>query len=613
MCGINGFSFCNKELISAMTEKTKHRGPDDSGIFLDNNISLGHNRLSIIDLSRAGHQPMISKDGNLVIIFNGEIYNFLEIKKELINLGHKFYSKSDTEVILLGWKEWGSDVLKKINGIFSFAVWDNKKQDLFLVRDRFGVKPLYYCIKDNNIIFSSEIKSILLHDIDKKINQKALNIFFRFLYIPSPETAFEGIFKLEPGNFIKWNNGDIKIYNYHKFDYRVKYKNYDDARQNLKQKFDEVVSRQMVSDKPVGLFLSGGFDSTAVLGAMSKVVNHPIETFSARFDTDIDDNKYNADANLAKLTADIYRTNHNELVISTEDIKNNFFAVTYQMDDLASNHIQVANYLLAKAAKTKVDVVLGGDGGDELFAGYERYYLNYWIDMWQKIPSGLRKNNLTMTLASLIGKKEILNRVNISDHQDRFFDFMSQDKNDVEGILSKEVYNDDAVNNYFAKFFNKNSDFVRELMLTDLKTWLPDESLLRSDKMGMAHGLEQRVPILDEILVDFAFSIPDKWKINNRSQGKKILIEALSDYFPDYLFDQPKRGWFSPAAKWLRGDLHDFMKEILSPGFNAKTNHLFDYKYIDKIIDDHLSGRRYNLNLIWALMTFQVWYHEYFK
>lgn len=612
MCGINGFSFNDERLILGMVNKTHHRGPDDEGILLGKKISFGHNRLSIIDLSSAGHQPMTTKDGKFSIIFNGEIYNFLEIKNQLKVLGCQFSSHSDTEVLLLGWQKWGEKLLEKINGIFSFAIWDHQKEELFLVRDHFGVKPLYYYFDKNKIIFSSEIKAILLHDVKKELDFDSLNIFFRFLYIPAPKTAFKNIYKLLPGYFVKWRDGNLELKKYYQLDDAIKYHNYNQAKKDLRNIFDKAVEDQMVSDRPLGVFLSGGFDSTAILGSMSRMVNHPIETFSVSFKTEIDKMKYNADANLAQKTAQFYHTNHNQLDLSAQDVEDNFFASVYQMDDLVSNHIQVANYLLAKFAKNKVAVVFGGDGGDELFAGYERYYLNYLIDNWQKIPQVMRENVLLHQTAKVFSKEDLYKRININNQQERFFDFMSQKEADVAKILTKNIYNNYTVD-YFNKYFKKKNNFLQNLLLTDFNTWLPDESLVRSDKMSMAYGLEYRVPILDKRMVEFAFSIPNKWKINKRDQGKKIFIDALSDYFPDYLLSQPKRGWFSPAAKWLRGDLQPLMRQLLSANFNVGTKDFFDWNEINHMVDNHLSSKQYNLNLIWALMTFQVWYKQYFK
>mgnify|MGYP001038370886 CR=1 FL=1 len=614
MCGINGFNFQDQDLINAMVKKTNHRGPDDSGIFSDANISLGHNRLSIIDLSLAGHQPMISPDNNLVIIYNGEIYNFQEIKKELEAKGRIFKSKTDTEVILLGFQEWGVKVFEKLNGIFALAIWDKKNEALYLARDPYGVKPLYYFWQNNKLIFSSEIKSILEHPVKRELNIDALNIYFRFLYIPAPVTAFKNIYKLPAGKFLVLKNKQIEIRDYYHLEFGQEHTDYQQVKNDLRKTFDQAVKSQLISDRPLGLFLSGGFDSTAILGAMQKNSSQPVKTFTVGFKTDIDYEKYNADAILAKKTAEYYHTDHQQIDISAQDVIDNFSQVAYQMDDLASNHIQVANYLLAKFAKQKVDVVLGGDGGDELFAGYERYYLNNLIDQWQKMPSILRDNFLTSKLAQITGRENLLKKINISDPAERFFSHMAQKESQVANVLKSDINHFDSVFSYFAPYFVKNIHSYTALsQKIDLETWLVDESFLRSDKLSMAWALEQRVPILDKNMVELAFKIPTRWKINNRQQGKKIYIEALRDYFPSYLMREKKRGWFSPAAKWLRGDLKDFARALLSPSYNPATTQYLDFEKINKLMDRHLSQEEYALNILWATMNFQAWYKEYFK
>lgn len=614
MCGINGFNFKDQNLIQAMVKKTSHRGPDDSGFFIEENISLGHNRLSIIDLSPAGHQPMLSPDKNLAIVYNGEIYNFLEIKKELEAKGHIFKSKTDTEVILLGFQEWGVKIFEKLNGIFALAIWDKKNQSLYLARDPFGVKPLYYFWQNNKFIFSSEIKSILEHPVKRVLNTSALNVYFRFLYIPEPQTAFQNIFKLPAGNYLTLKNNQLDIKRYYSLPSKQGYSDYQQAKKDLRQTFDQVVKSQLISDRPLGLFLSGGFDSTAILGAMQKHSQQAVKTFTVGFKTDIDYQKYNADAILAKKTAEYYHTDHQQIDISAQDIIDNFSKVAYQVDDLVSNHIQVANYLLANFAKQKVDVILGGDGGDELFAGYERYYINYWVDRWQRFPRFLRNNFLTKSLAKAVHKDNLLSKINTTDPQHRFFSYMAQKESQVASVLRDDINDRQKAMDYWQPFFaNFGQEYTKNSMALDVKTWLSEESLLRSDKLSMAWALEQRVPILDKSMVELAARIPTTWKINQRQQGKKIFIDALQDYFPEYLWQEKKRGWFSPAAKWLRGDLKDFARELLSTNFNKDTQQYLDFDKINILFDDHLHQKEYALNMIWAVMTFQAWYKEYFK
>ena len=385
MCGINGFNFSDERLIQKMNKKVKHRGPDDLGYFVDNGISLGHTRLSIIDLSEKAHQPMFSLDNNYVITYNGELYNFKEIRKELKNKGFKFISNSDTEVVLNSYIAYGKDCLQKFNGIFSFAIWDKKKKQLFAARDYFGVKPFFYYFKNNKFIFSSEIKSILEYNIDKELDYQSLNTYFRFLYIPGPQTIFKNVKKLLPGNYLIFKDNKLEISKYYNLSNEKKNYSFIKAKELVKDKFDKAVKRQLVSDRPLGVFLSGGIDSTAILGSMSKLVDHKIKTFTVKFDIDIEKDKFNIDSELAKKTSKYYNTDHNELLVTAKDVVNNLEKVVYHMDDLVSNHTQIATYLLAKMSKNKVDVVLGGDGADEIFGGYSRHLYYNLVDIFLKI------------------------------------------------------------------------------------------------------------------------------------------------------------------------------------------------------------------------------------
>jgi asparagine synthase (glutamine-hydrolysing) len=627
MCGINGFNFSDEKLIRKMNDTTKHRGPDDDGFFVSSNWSLGHNRLSIIDLSSQGHQPMFNASKSLAIVFNGEIYNFLDIKKELIGLGYEFTSKTDTEVVLYSYEEWGEKCLEKFNGMFSFAILNNEKQELFLARDRVGIKPLYYYNNDGKFIFSSEIKSILNYNVSRELDRQALNIYFRFLYIPSPLTIFKNIKKLPPAHFaVIDGKGEMRIEKYWSIDVRDEFKDrsVDDLQGELHDKLYNSIEKRLVSDRPVGVFLSGGADSSIIAGVMSKISNK-VDTFTAGFEKTEESEKYNNDFYVARKTAKYLNTNHHELVLDTGDVIDNFENTIYHMDEPISNHIQTVNMLLARETSKHVKVVLGGDGGDELFGGYKRYYYNYLLDRIQKIPKFLRNNVLSKSLATALNKKGIYNKINSEKGVNRYFDFFCQKEDMVASFLSPEVNDKDCVVEYFEKNYFKDiykKDFTKQFMLTDLKTWMPDESLTRSDKMSMSAGLEQRVPFLDHELIEFAFKIPTKYKIGKLDtsiferkarnyRGKMILTNAMSEYVPDFVLDQPKWGWFSPASKWLRGDMEGFAREILSPSYCKDTKDIFNFDQINTILNDHNSKKQYALNTIWSIMTFQVWYKQF--
>lgn len=610
MCGINGFNFQDEDLIKKMNSKTRHRGPDDQGIFVNGNISFGHNRLAIIDLSTAGHQPMKSKDGNFVIIFNGEIYNYRELRVELEKKGRTFNSKSDTEVILESYQEYGIDCLNKFNGIFAFAIWDRKKEELLLARDHIGVKPLFYYFNEKRFIFSSEIKGILEHNIKRTLNINALNFYFRFLYISGPETIFENIYKLQPASYLIFKNNKIQINKYWEIKDYNNYSGRSEIKDKIKQTLKEAVKRQLVSDVPVGVFLSGGIDSTIILGLMAELADSPIKTFSVGFDVKREQEKYNNDYLLARKTAGIYHTEHYDLIVKPQDVIDNLEKVVWHMDDLVSNPTQVPTFLLSKLAKERVKVVLGGDGGDELFGGYGRYYYYYLLEKWQKLPKILRKNNLNKKVFSLLRKNNIYEKINLENDPEIFWSFMAQKENILNKFLKPRISSLNTCERYIEKNYfvdNKDKyDLAKRMMKIDLDTWLVDESLTRSDKMSMAWGLEQRVPILDKEVVSMAMKIPTRYKISKSTQGKLIYREAMKNYIPDFVYNKAKTGWFTPMAKWLRDDLKDMAYEILSEEYYPENKAILDFKEIKKILDSHTSGS-YALNTIWAIINFQVW------
>ena len=606
MCAINGFNFSDEELLNRMNIITSHRGPDGKGAFYDEGVSLGHNRLSIIDISESASQPMLSSDGRFAIVFNGEIYNFKELKKELEG-EYNFKTKSDTEVILAAYSKWGKDCLNKLNGMFAFAVWDKEKKELFLVRDHAGIKPLYYFWDNNKFIFSSEIKGILEHDVPRILNKEAFNHYFRVLYTPEPLTMFEGIYKLPPATYAVLSNGKLKIEKYWKLEDQKYNKNKKEIQKNIKEKVLQSVKDQLISDKPLGLYLSGGIDSSVILYAMSKAKQN-IETFSVGFDLvdKKESDKFNKDFYLARKTAKYYGTKHHEVLLKPDDVLKYIEKAVIQMDEPISNPTSISMMRLAEFAKDKVDVVLGGDGGDELFGGYERYRLSKIASIYQSILPAFIRNILSFN------KK--LNKLNIPAGIDRFALFMFMKDKVLKRVISQNIFDKKKSKQFFdEKYFKESSkDFEKVFMNTDRQSWLVDESLMRSDKMSMGSGLEVRVPLLDKELVSFANTIPTKYKVSS-SNTKIIFKEAFKKDLPPYLLKEPKRGWFSPGAKWLRDEgIYLVAKEVLSKDYNETTKSLFNWEEVQKILEDHCSKKEYNITIIWALLTFQIW-AKYYK
>ncbi len=600
MCGINGFNFVSKEKIESMNKITSHRGPNQSQIWIGKKVSFGHNRLSIIDLSKTGNQPMHSKDGNLVIIYNGELYNFQDLKKELPD--YNFIGSSDTEVILAAFQKWGHDCIKKFNGMFAFAIWDKKNQELFLARDQIGIKPLYYFWDNKQLIFSSEIKAILTHDIPRHLDTDALNHYLRLLFVPEPRTMFADIKKLPPRSYATLKKGKFEIKKYwepSRGEYTKKSK--AELVKETKEQVENAVERQLVSDKPLGVYLSGGIDSSVVLHSMAKK-HSKIDTFSVGFELSDgeEQKKFNADFHLAKKTSEFYKANHHEVLVSEKDVAELLEKAIWHMDEPVSKPTAIAMMKIAQFAKKNVDVVLGGDGGDEIFGGYERYRLSLLSSYYQKIPSPIR------SIASLNSK---LKKLNTPPGIHRYSLFMFQKDKLLERVLSKDFFNQSTYQFFDQQFFQKNpyKTFEEQMMDTDRQSWLVDDSLILTDKMAMSAGLEGRVPLLDKELVEFAAKIPLKYKVTGRGT-KVILKEAFRGHIPELLYNQPKRGWYAPGSKWLRlGPIYNLAEEALTKEYNPNTAHLFNWDYLQKLLVEHKEKKGYHVTILWAVLTFQIW------
>lgn len=622
MCGINGFTCKDAELIQRMNVATAHRGPDQNGIWCGDTISLGNNRLAIIDLTERGRQPMWDANKRYVIVFNGEIYNYQDIRAELIKK-YKFNSESDTEVIINAFKEYGPACLNKLNGIFAFAIWDTQKQELFLARDPIGIKPLYYYQAGDKLIFSSEIKAILEHtNVPRAVDKEAFNLYFSVLYVPEPYTMFKDIKKFPAGHHGIFKNGKLTTTRYWQISNQTDLSSRQDATKRIRELFDDSVKRQLVSERPVGVYLSGGLDSTAVLGSVCAAKHEQVKTFSIGFD--IANDKFNADFRLAKETAKFYKTDHHEFVLSVKDVQNTLEEVAWHLDEPNFNPTAVAQYVLSREAKKTVTVVLGGDGGDELFGGYPRYYFSRLISQFQKLPRTLQ--SVIRGVLKVSGKRDQSAKLSLPRGAERVGAFLAQPSNVLSEVLSPHAVDGMAAARYFSeRFFSANNshnpsrysydshqDFEKQFMNVDRQSWLVDESLLRTDKMTMAWGIEERVPILDYRLVELSQQLPTAWKFSllqnpNHFQGKAIWREAIADYLPPHVLNERKRGWFTPMAKWLRGDLREFAEAILK----RLPEEYFNQVGVMRVWQDHLSSKRYNLNVIWAMIMWQLWYERF--
>lgn len=629
MCGISGFTFCDKDLIAKMNDRIAHRGPDQEGIYCDDHVSLGHRRLSIIDLSEAGRNPMWNREKNVGIVFNGEIYNFQEIREELLKMGYTFNSKTDTEVIIYAYEAWGIECVKKFNGMWAFAIYDKSKGKIFLSRGRVGKKPLYYHYDGKNLIFSSELKGLLVHDFDKTLDLDAINAFMRLTYIPHPLSIFKHAKKLEPGSNLIFDlkTRAIEIYKFWEIE-AVEDEKKTEAEwiNEIKEIFFDSVNKRLLADRPLGLFLSGGIDSTSVLAAAHKIKGEGLKTFTIRFDSSVGSEKYNYDADMARRTSKFYGTDHTECTIGGQDIVDNIEKVVYHMGEPISNATWVATYLLAKKAKEKVTVILGGDGGDEIFGGYEKYKYSMKLAHYAMLPRPLRTAVLTPALKWWFkGRKDLSRGLDPLPGLEWYLFFQSEPERAIAPLFLKEMNRPEAVANLFGPlYFEKKysaHEMSKKIMLTDIQTWLTDEEMMRTDKMSMAWGIEQRCPFLDYRLVNLSTRLPTSLKIKH-GELKYILKKTMHPYLPPFVVEanKIKRGFLSPTSKWLRDELRSLAHDLLSVESLKKTG-IFDPVAVSEMFERHVQGQKkgellktgvnYSPTILWSLMIFQIWYRQF--
>jgi len=628
MCGICGIINFNgkpisRNLIKQMNNTLTHRGPDDDGYYFNQqkiansgqrigdrpSVALAHRRLSIIDLD-TGHQPMSNEDGTVWIVFNGEIYNFIKLREKLIKRGHQFCTKSDTEVIIHAYEEYGTNCLKHFIGMFAFALWDEKNNMLFLARDRLGIKPLYYSVLPNEFIFASEIKAILKHPkIQKEIDWKALSDYLFYQYIPSPKTIFTQVKKLPPAHFIlikKDRQIEIKSY----WDLRwepdyslTKQECIDETRRLLLQ----VVEDRLVSDVPFGAFLSGGVDSSAVVSAMAKIMNIPIKTFTIGFkESDFDEAYY------GRILAKHLNTEHYEEIVKPNAIEI-LPELAHKFDEPFADSSAIPTYYVAKLARKHVTMVLSGDGGDEGFAGYVRYLqaLKEQTLFDEKYPFLKKLSRLILSFypQNLRGRGS-LERILETPIQRYFGSTSIFNSIQIQNLLSPEIrkYLNDYRSEYFLKKFyeeNKFPDLISALQYLDIKTYLPEDILVKIDRATMANSLESRVPLLDHRLLEFLARVPVNYKINGKT-SKWILREAIKDWLPPRFLDRPKHGFAVPLAYWFRNNLGQFVKDrILGKRFLRRG--FFHKDFIKEIIEEHQKGIRDWASRIWCLLIFDEW------
>jgi asparagine synthase (glutamine-hydrolysing) len=646
MCGISGFIDNSKSLSDEslhnvsrkMSDTLQNRGPNDSGSWVDSKsgIAMSHRRLAILDVSSAGHQPMESKSGRYVIVYNGEIYNYRILRHELEKSGYSFNGHSDTEVLLGAVEVWGLDeALNKFTGMFSFALWDKKYKQLHLARDRIGEKPLYYGVFGEKILFGSELKALEVHDsFIKNINRNAIALLLRYNYIPAPHSIYENVYKIKPGTLITirteknkltinesvyWSLKNIVTNE----DVNNKILIFDDAKSVLKKSLVDSVNNQMIADVPLGAFLSGGIDSSLVVSIMQSLSTRPVKTFTIGFD----EHEYN-EADDAKLIANYLGTEHTELYVSSSQALDVIPKLPYIYDEPYADSSQIPTYLVSMLAKSEVTVSLSGDGGDELFGGYNRYHKGY--DLWKRFSRMPNiANNITSSIIRSFTpdkwntlfrymKKFISNEKrykNIGDHLYKVADIISKNNpqdmylsvasfwNNTDNIVlnSSEpmIFSKEQVNWF------KHLDDRENMMYLDTISYLPDDILTKVDRSSMAVSLEARTPFLDHRVVELSWQIPINMKIND-GKGKWILRKILEDYIPVELIDRPKMGFGAPIGKWLRGPLKEWAESLIND-VRLKQEGYFDPVSVANMWEQHINGSRNWGYHLWSILMFQAW------
>ena len=607
MCGIAGFNWDDRALIKSMLNLIKHRGPDDYGFYTDKYVSLGNRRLSIIDLSKKGKQPISNEDGTKLIVFNGEIYNFKELRDELQKAGHKFKSDTDTEVIIHSYEEHGIKCVEKFNGMFAFAIWDLNKKELFIARDRLGIKPLFYYFNNKKFIFASEIKSIRRAEMKAVIDNESLYFYLTYGYTPSNKSIFENIYKLEAGCTLLFKDSKIKIERYWSIDFSKKIdKNEDYFIKRLRGNLDSSVKSQLIADVPVGAFLSGGIDSSAIV-AYTKKYKDDLKTFSISFDYEqFDESKY------AKLVSDKFQTEHYEYMFGYKDVVKLVPKLVEQYDEPFGDPSSIPTYLVSKIAGKHVKVSLSGDGGDESFLGYDRYKQYKAINYQNYVPKMITKdliNPLVHILSNSINNKwtQKIRRYaefNVLRDYEQYSELRSNFSYDIRKSLYPKHYN---FYYYFKKFFIYNN-YLENISNVDINTYLVDVMLTKLDRSSMFVSLEGRVPFLDHNFMEFSSSIPMNLKLKNM-EAKYILKKALIGVLPKSIIYRKKQGFSFPLEIYLKKELKSLVRDSLLE--KSELHNYVNRNYINKLLSLHYSNKKNYANGLWGLFILKTWLDSY--
>lgn len=619
MCGIcgvyNGRSGepVPQRLIEEMMRLITHRGPDDNGSYMDGALGLGFVRLSIIDLS-GGHQPMCNETGDVWISYNGEIWNYKELRKELLEKGHTFKTNCDTETIVHAYEEYGVDCVKRLHGMFAFAIWDSRRKRLFLARDKAGKKPLYYTQVNGNFVFGSEIKALLAHpQVKREADTQAMADFLSVRYVPAPATLFANVYKVMPGHWLLYENETVRQECYWDYTFGpTEQRPIEEYLKGIKEHVYRSVEERMMADVPVGAMLSGGVDSSIISGIMSKLTDHKVKTFAVGFDhPDYSELPY------ARMVADHFGTDHHELVVQSSDMTRYWPLLTWHRDEPVSEPSDLGVYLISKLAQQYVKVVLSGEGGDELFAGYPKYVVDWMARYYHILPPSVRNGLIQPLLERLPYSMRKIKQAarNMSQPSpQRWMNWFGIFNGPMkENLLTDSVKSsiDMDSSREFQHWLDKNPqrDDLSAMLYLDTKIWLPDNLLMKGDKMTMAASLEQRIPLLDYRLTEYAASIPSGPKIKG-FKAKYLLKRAFADFLPEQILTRKKMGFNVPTGVWFREGQRDLISKLLLSE-RIRERGYFNDEYVERMVREHVEGRTNYQAQIFTLASLELWFRVF--
>ena len=596
-----------------MRQLIAHRGPDDSGMHLDGPLGFGFARLSIIDLS-GGHQPMTNETGDIWLVFNGEIWNYKTLRQQLIEKGHQFRTNSDTETIIHAYEEYGTDAIAHLHGMFALAIWDAPRQRLLLARDRAGKKPLYYTRADGDIIFASEIKALLAHPrVRREPDAQALADFLSVRYVPGPATLFANIYKVLPGHWLLFENGEMHEECYWNFQFgETGHRPIEEYIQGIRQHVRRAVEERMIADVPVGALLSGGVDSSIIVGTMSQLTKQPVKTFAVGFDV-----PGYSELPYAQLVADHFGTEHHEIVVKCADLSQYWPLLTWHRDEPVSEPSDLGVYLVSRLASQHVKVVLSGEGGDELFAGYPKYLVDWIARYYQILPRQLRDRLITPLLDHLpygMRKVKFTARSLSQPAPQRWMNWFGVFNGPLKAqLLSERTLTsiDLDASRAFQRWLegNPQRDNLSSMLYLDTKIWLPDNLLMKGDKMTMAASLEGRIPLLDYQLIEYAASIPSNVKIRP-FQAKYLLKRAYADFLPRPILTRKKMGFNVPTGTWFREGQRNLITRLLLSERTRERGYLND-AFVAQLLRDHLEGRTNYQAQLFSLASLELWFRVF--